>query len=657
MPSGILPQVGIAGAICLVGLLVANPTFDAPLVEILASEGAVGAESSQVGAGWDRVRLQLQVVNRLAIPVDDLVVEVTLVSSADKSPIPGWRIEQRFAAAPLSPQAESEIFIDRPLPAQRRPLRADAIAYQPTVVSYRLVRPNLDVAVTLLGSGAQSDQRAALATFEHLGDDEPKWRERLRIVVRRAFDRAPSSPTPTDALKLLLALHAASRLDDPHLVAAILELAGRVDATAWGAGLIDLAERMVEGSDRDEPRLSLLPLWARNTFDKDHRSGRALQDVLRGSILRMGDVAVPPLVWAATRAKSPTSQALATSLLHALGRSTIRSQLALTNRSHRLRLIEVYGELGGIAPVHALTELVVRRDPKIRTAAMDALKKIGPAAVDPLVDALGTPDEGARAALLSVLVSLAPIAAKQIARTARRYGVAERPGVASRELIDQLAIKLADATRSRWQAELERGLELGRQRRYDEAFRVLDAVYAADSELYMSSGERIAEVYSMRAHDLYDRGNFDAAASTARVGQSIAESADGKSLLVKIQAALAEGYLDLDALEKAEEALAKVDPGFGETDQVRALRARLLRRRAELAFGGGDYGRARNMIDRARTLAPLDDEVGRVHYLLLARENFVILVVLGLIIPAALLGLAVRVRRKIEARRLQPHLR
>ena len=68
------------------------------MVEILESSGTVGAAPSGMANRWTRVGVHLRVANRLGVAVDNLEVEVVLVTARDERevPIPGWRFVLEF---------------------------------------------------------------------------------------------------------------------------------------------------------------------------------------------------------------------------------------------------------------------------------------------------------------------------------------------------------------------------------------------------------------------------------------------------------------------------------------------------------------------------------------------------------------------------------
>ena len=629
----------------------------APFVEILDSSGTVGAPPGGAQNRWTRVGVHLRVANRLAVPVDDLEVEVALVTARREAEvaIPGWRFRLTFSESPIPANGETDLYLEHQLPALRRSVPAPEILYRSKIVRYRLMRASVQLTARLLGSPSRSDQQAALHVFE-LDPTTEAHRAATEglLISAAAILRAPPEPVePSDALALLLALRAAGRLGRSHVVPLLLALPAKVDRQRWGELIVELADRMLAASDDLEPRMEALPLWARQpSRARAIRKDDAVQEVAQATLLRIGDRAVPALIRADGASDEPT-RTLAALALHALGRSTVRSQLAIEDTKTLLEVISVLGEVGGTAPVGGLAELVSSRDPLVRTTAMRALERIGPAAVDPLLDALATPSPRTKAAITSVLAAIGEDARPALRAASKHYGVRVPARSATATIAAALIDHLAEAAQTRWTGELEHALELGRQGRYDEAFHRLDAVYAADPELYMAYAAPIAETYVRRAGALHADGNYDAAAHTLRVGLGIHDSPQARSLLATTQLALTRGYLELGQLDKATRALAIVEDGGDGDSQSRLLRAAILSKRAARAFDANDHGLARNLIEQARGLDPDDAELQRMYERLLIRENVVILAVMALLLPGTLLAIIVVVRQRLHRARMQ----
>lgn len=628
---------------------------DEPRVELLESRALVGGVPAPSSRQWEAVMLSLHLRNRLPVEVVHLEVEVALVSSPSEggaeTPIPGWKFQHGFDETRLAPLDESFLILEHPLPAQRRSPSAEQIGYRVSIGSYRVDPPSLDLALQLLQSSSLADQRAAFRSYG-AAPDAPLPEAALAELERVLTDPSPR-PTATHALRLLFAVRAAGSLGDARFVAPLLGLLPRLGAEPWSLALEALIERLTEASEPDEPRLRLLPGWALGPRAEPRPpTVEVYKEALRDALTRLGDLAIPGLVEAAHAPAEPSRSIFARSLLHALGRPTVRAQLSVSDRETRLRVIETYGRLGSAEPVSALAELTQSRDRRVREAALAALRRLGPAAVEPLVDALGMPDRERQAAILSVIQDIGPAAAKELRAAATRYGVEVNPSVEFSEQVRALAEQLSRAARQRWTAELERGLRLGADGRYDESFRVLDAVYTASPELYMMEAKAIAELYTKRARGLFLKGNYDAAIASLRVGQSIAPSEEANELLVQSRLELARGFLELDATERVEEMLSAPDLAR-EREDVRAMRAQLLLRRAELAIAKGEYAKARSFVDSAKRLGAAGSRLKALDRRLLLTENLPVVIVLGLLAPAALLASVLLLRHWLHLARIR----
>lgn len=634
-----------------------NEESDRPYVEILQSTGAIDgpSEGGIAVPRWERVRIELRVENRLAVEVRDLEVELALVSASgakesEALPIPGWSFRETFLDRPLDAQVESYLTILRELPARRTSPPAEEIAYRATIKSYHLSAPDLDTAIRLLGSPHDSDQMAALKSYELAGTGASvEVIAALGKQLALAIGTMPEEPTPSDALRMLFAVRAIGTLGDAAQIRTLLELPGVRDGREWARAVVELATRMVGASEAEEPRLRVLPPWARERSLFTVRAQDTLEDAVRDAILRMGDLAVPALLAEAHLGSVPGVRARAQRLLHALGRATVRSQLSLRDRSARLEVIAVLGAIGSAEPVPALVEMLRARDREQSEAAMKAIQRIGVAAIAPLVAALGTKNDDP---ILAALAGLGAPANRALFEAAARYGIEREHGEAAEKVIRRLQLHLYDQQRARLVQEIERALELGREGSYTEAFERLDRVFAQDPELYMASAKPIAGIYLLRGQRLVARGDYDAAVSTLRTGQSIQRLPETEALLLTAQLALARGYVELGDLDKAEEVIGEADPELlGE--ETRVLQGRLLSLRADHALSTGDYGRARTLIDRARTLKLRDADLDKADRRLLFAENSAIVVVLALLIPAALLTVVLTVRRRVQAARLR----
>lgn len=647
MVSGML---GAALTVLLLGLA-APGDDDRPYVEILQSIGAIDgpAEGGLAVPRWERVRLELRVENRLPLEVRDLELEVALVSPDDESSvIPGWSFRTHLAAV-VPPSDVAYLRIARELPARRTSPPADEIAYRVTIRSYRVHPPDLPTSIELLGSPTESDQRAALKSY--LPDGEaPEMQQVLGDELALSLASLPSTPNASDALRMLFAVQAMGALGDASHVANLLYLPNVLDRSAWGGAVIDLATRMVAASGPDEPRLRVLPTWAREQSALLRvRAADALEDAVRDAILRMGDVAVPPLLEHSRSAPEPEVRTRAVRLLHALGRSTVRSQLTVRDPSARLAVIHVLGKLGSPEPVPALVEILRSRDRELSKAAGRALRKIGAGAVDPLVDALGTPRD---APLLKVLTAVGEAHPAALDRAALRYGLELRPNEAVKEKLSRLQRHLFQEQRARLIADIEHALDLGREGSFTMAFSQLDAVFSQDRALYMSYARPIADLYVSRGRRLYGRGDYEAAIETVRAGLSIHESDEALDLLTRAQIQLARGLVELGDLERASEVVGAIQPNR-RVDQVREVKGKLLAKRARAAIERGDYGRARTLVDRARAIDAEDPDLVLADRRLMLSENLAAIIVLSLLLPAFVLAVVLHIRRRLDSLRME----
>lgn len=617
---------------------IAEETSDPPLVEVERSQGLV---DGQGGPTIDAVRVDLWIVNRLPADVTELKVYVSLVSRRAGSVdlIPGWRLEESFGDAIIPAEREVTLRIDRPLPLRRSAPPASEIAYRVQIDSYRVAPPSLELSARMIESSAVSDQRSGLRSYEHLGDLGLSLETKRAVVaeVAMALAKPPHGPDAHQALISLIAVRAAGELADPSLVPLLLELPGRVEGDRFAQAVTDLVARMREGSEPHEPRLELIP----STI----RPEELLGESAREAIVRIGARAVPDLVRAGGLGSTPEVRARATSLLHALGRASVRSQLAIADGEARARLIEIYGEIGSAEPVAALAELVATRGPVGRAAPAAALKKIGKVAVGPLVDALGTPQKDARAALIDILDSIGSDAHPELVAAAKRFGLKVDGAATNRALATALAEHLSLGAKARWRAEIRHGLDLARSGDYEDAFALLDAVYAADPAVYMEMSEPIAEAYLLRAQALFSRGNYDAALETLRLGQTVKKLPQLARLAIEVKVALARGYMELGELGRALETLDAIEPEEA-GPELKEMRGRILVRQAALALEQGDYGRTKTLLDRARVQKSDGADLLLLERRLTWAQNAVLFSVVGLVLLGlALVAVAVLWRR------------
>jgi tetratricopeptide (TPR) repeat protein len=624
---------------------------DAPYVEILQDLGAIdGPSEGAVGLpSWERVRIDLKVMNHLPFEVQDLVVEVKLVhATRDEGAIPGWSFKETVDDVVLAPTEESYIRLARPLPARRSSPRAEEIAYRVHIESYRVSPPDLETSLRLLRSSAASDQRAALDSYA-LGSGPKARRRSAARPLALTIAALPAAPTAPDALRMLFAVQALGSLHAAEHVPALLELPERLDKAAWGRAVLELATRMVAASAPREPRLQVLPSWARTQSALlKVRAEDALEEAVRDTLLRMGDAAVPALLLASHASPSEPARARARRLLHALGRSTVRSQLALRNREHRLQVVAALGRIGAPEPVPALAELLRDPDSRLRESVQATLLQIGAAAVTPLVDGLGVPGDEAT---VKTLEQLAERHGAAVVAAAKTYGVTPEPKESPRAMVARLRARLAEARRRNLEAEADQALAQGKEGEYGPALLRLNAVFEQDRAVYMSRAPAIADLYFDRAQALLTRGDYDAAGETARTGLSIAEHPRGRGLLLDAQIALIRGFTELGALEKADEVLGTVDLEIPSLALTQA-RGRLMVKKAAAALTRGDTGLARALVDKARLLKLEDPELQETHRRLLLNENLAVVLVMSLFAPAALLVVVLLVRRRLQRARM-----
>jgi tetratricopeptide (TPR) repeat protein len=327
----------------------------------------------------------------------------------------------------------------------------------------------------------------------------------------------------------------------------------------------------------------------------------------------------------------------------------VKSQLSLRDPAARLEVIEVLGELGSAEPVPALVEILRARDPDQSKAAGEALKRIGASAVDPLVDALGTPRDRP---LIDVLNAIGAKSHDAIHSALYRYGLEVDPKEKVESEIERLHLHLFQEQRARLMTEIDRALELGREASYTEAFNRLDAVFAQDSALYMSFAKPIAALYVARGRQLFARGDYDATIQTVRTGLSIQSSPEAIQLLTEAQLQLAQGLIELGDLDRAQQTIESIQSGVLQTE-VRKVEGHLLAKKARTAIDEGDYGRARTLIDRARAIHAEDPDLEFADRRLMLSENLAVVIVLSLLFPAFVLAVVLYIRRRLDSMRME----
>lgn len=630
-----------------------------PRLEIVSSAGALdGPEASRTSSPeWERMRIELDVANRLSVPARDLVLDVALVETpgphGEPEPIPGWTYRGLRVEGEIPAGRTTRLEIERALPKRRRCPPASVIAYQVQIRSYRADPPDLDLAFELLGSSHGSDQRAALRSFEL----DPAWPmdqvETLRGSLRRALETLPEQPSATDALRMLLAVRGMGSLSLASEVPLLLALPDRLDREAWGRAVLDLASRMVVASSTEDPRLSVLPRWARRVATLLRINARdALEDATREAIGRIGDAAVPWLVRAAALGPTSGVKARARRLLDFLGRSTPRAQLASRDPSVRSAVALALGEVGDPGAVPALTELLKTHGPA-RHAAEEALLTIGAPAIEPLAKALAQPGV---AAVREVLVrlgrahpeALGALAASRGLRLQGRRDAALDPAL---EAVTAIAAAATRARVERLEAEIADAFALGAEGAYRAALERLDAVEAEDPELYRRHADPIARLFVARAGQLLERGDYEAAIRVLETGQRVKPLPEAEMRLTDARVALARGFIELGDLAQAERELDAV-PVRARLD-VYAVRADWLSAAARAALEGGRRGEARRLVDEGRALDASSEVLRALDRRLFLGEHLAVILILGLSLPAlGLLG-AVVGKRQLDKRSME----
>jgi hypothetical protein len=613
---------------------------DIPRVEVVETRGQVdGPASGPSGAPrWERVALELTVVNRLSHAVGDFEFEVELVRSRPMpTAIPGWTFVVEKPELWLEPSARHVVRVEQALPERRETLAAPDINFRVRLARYRVDAPDLDTAVTLLGSASESDQRAALDSFEA----ERLTRGERDAAVERlaaALDRLPRSPSASDALRLLFALRALGRLGASHQVPRILALTDRLDEEAWGRAVVDLAGRILAVRQEDEPRLEVLPSWAQKKSALIAMKAQdAVREAVRDAIVRMGDAAVPGLMRIVHDERDPAVRERAWRLLVALGRPTVRSQLRLSERTPELEAIEAAGDLRLRDAAAPLVELLDQESALIRHAARDALTELGLAALPALEARLGRPHDDEAARLMP-----------RILRRASPVWSGRSPEVVRAHVADLRAARRA-AHRARAEAAIRDALERAEAGEPRAALKDLDAAYEADPELYMRFAAPISRVYERRAETLFAAEDFDAALETARDGLSVRWSPSLQALAHRARLALVRGYVEIEDWSSAEALL----DGGSRDEATRALATRVSAGKVREALRSGNRGLARAVLNRARLEAPGDPTLRALHRRMLWLENLPTAIAVLLSAAAAVVALVVGLRRHFESARMR----
>jgi len=617
-----------------------SASAELPRVEVVDTRGrvdgpAVGTASSP---RWDRVEVDLTLVNRLDHAAGDFELEVELVRTHPiPTSIPGWSFVVKRPALWIEGAGRSTIQVARELPERREALPAAEINFRVRLTRYRVDAPDLPTAITLLGSASESDQRAALDSFEA----ERLTRSERKAAVRRlasALDRLPRSPSASDALQLLFALRALGRLGASDQVPGLLTLPDRLDDEVWGRAVVDLAGRILRVQQPDEPRLEVLPSWAQKTSALlAMKAQDAVREAVRDAILRMGDAAVPGLMRVVHEDRDPELRERAWRLLVALGRPTVRSQLRLPTRGPELEAIGAAGDLHLEDAASALVELLNRESALVRQAASDALVELGPAAIPALRARLGQPEDEA--------------AARLMVRIHRRPGgrMAGRPVADVRADVDRIRTRRRRLHVERVTRDIEQALALGREGYATEAFRRLDAAFETDADLYMEFAEPIGDLYLDHARALHAAENYDAALEAARNGLSIRWRPELAAVAHRARVALVRGYLALGTWDRA---WALLD-GRAQDDESRELTVRVRAGEVRAALADGNRGLARALLDRARLRSPDHPVLRALHHRMLWLENLPTALGVFLGGGGALIALGIGLRRRWETVRME----
>lgn len=636
-------RMGVFGAGPIAfGLALAAAAADpeGPRVELVETRGRVDGPAMGVSNAprWDHVELELTVVNRLARRVGDFEFEVELVRPHPvPTAIPGWSFVVKKPDLWLEPSERVVVRIDEALPERREALAAPDINFRVRLSRYRVEAPDLDAAVTLLGSGAHSDQRAALASFEA---DRLSRGERDAAMDRlaAALDGLPQSPSASDALRLLFALRALGRLGASDQVPRLLALTDRLDEEAWGGAVVDLAGRILAVRQGDEPRLEVLPSWAqKESVLIDMKAQDAVREAVRDAILRMGDAAVPGLMRIVHAERDAALRERAWRLLVALGRPTVRSQLRLTGRTPELEAIAAAGDLSLRDAAGPLVELLDHDSALIRQAAREALIDLGDAALPALEARLGRPDDEEAAGLMPRLLRSA------------NTPWARRPADAAEAHVDALRAERRAQHEQRARSQIEAALARARAGDWQSALQSLDAVYEADPELYARYAAAISEVYARHAEALFASENYDAALRAAREGLSVRWTPALQTLAHRARLALVRGYI---ALEDWDAASALLDERTAD-DATRALATQVSAGRVREALRSGNRGKARAILDRARRVAPRDATLRGLHRRMLWLENLPSAIGVVLAGLAGLVAAVIGLRRTLERARMR----
>jgi len=618
---------------------------DGPRVEIVRSRGVLDGPNRGVLAAprWDRVHLELELRNSLPVDVGDFLLRVELLrADAPAQPIPGWSFDVRLGDVWVPARGRERITVDRPLPDRREPLPAEQVQHRVELVAYRMSPARLEVGLQLLRSSAAADQRAALDSFDR---ERLSPRDVMQAVRQLAstLDTLPRRASAQDALRLLYVLRALGELGTSKPIQTLLSLEDRLPPRAWGPAVVDLAGRMVDASSSDDPRLSVLPSWARKRSELLRvRAQDAVPEAVRDAVVQMGDAAVPGLVRALHTGTSERIRERAWQLLVSMGRATVRAQLRIAPEA-RIKMVHTFGEIGLPDAAPALVELLAQPG-ATRRAAARALVRIGPPALEPLETALANPSAQAAEAVLTALIQRHPRAAT------RRFDA--RAARDPSGFVRRRARQRRQARRQALRQRVETALTLP----FFEAERKLDSVYRQDPEIYRTYREEIAELYVRGARDLLGAGNLDLAVEAALNGLAVKEVPELRQIGAIAQLRLARGWGDLarwDAMARALDSGLLDPPPPRLEAQVARARDRLAVGRARQALASRERARARAIVDRRRRESAEAPELVALHRRLLLLENLPLAVGALLAAAAGVLAGALWVWRQVQQRRMQ----
>lgn len=631
-------------------LLALAPVSEPPSVELLEPIGELDGtgRGPDHPARWESVRLRLRLRNRLGVAVDDVRIDLSLVEGLDRRhPVPGWSFRDLSLDQGLGARTTSEHRLEHPLPALRNAPPAASIAFDVDLRSYRVRTPSLELAFSLLASSAPADQRAALRSLERGYPRDVT--ERLREDLVHALETAPPrAPTATDALRLLLAVRGLGSLGLASEVPLLLELPERLDAEAWGRAVLALASRMVVASRPEDPRLEVLPRWARQVSTLLLVTARdALAEATREAILSMGMDALPHLIRATGPKASAAVRARAQRLLERLGRATPTAQALSGSLEHRRAAVRALGDVGSPDAVPALVACLSGPN-RVAAAARSALVRIGAAAIGPMAETLGRDDDGPTRALLTELGQRHPRALRAVARL---YRLPADRRTRPSEIVASVAERRAWERRIRLETEIRDAIEMGAEGAYRTAQDRLDAVRQEAPTLYNRHADPIARIYLARAEQLLDRGDYAAAIEVLASGRAVRALPEIDMRLTDARVALARGFIQLGRLDEADRALEAAP--VGTRGDVMETRVRWLEAKTQRALRLNALGEATARVAELRRLAPTRPEVRRLGRRVFLASHWLELFVAALCGLGGLGAMAIGWRRTADRRRVE----